>query len=76
MSGYRTKIGAAAAAPIFIAEYHIHDYLEHLNSSSSHRLSTSFWNASIRYSFSGLSRCLNLPCGFKNSSIGSFFFGS
>lgn len=51
-------------------------YLEQRNNSSSHLRSTSFWNASIRYSFSFLNRCLNLPCGFKNSSIGSFFFGS
>ncbi len=51
-------------------------YLEHLNFNSSQRLSTSFWNSPIKYSFSGLKRCLNLPCGFKNSSIGSFFFGS
>ena len=51
-------------------------YLEHLYSRSSHLLSTSFWNASIRYSFPGLKRCLNLPCFFRNSSTGSFFFGS
>ena len=51
-------------------------YLEHLNTNSSHLLSTSFWNSSRRYSFSFLKRCLNLPCGMRKSSIGSFFFGS
>ena len=27
-------------------------------------------------SFSGLNKCLNLPCIAKNSSTGSFFLGS
>ena len=47
-----------------------------LRGRAGHLLSTSFWNASIRYSLPGLNRCLNLPCFFRNSSTGSFFFGS
>ena len=50
-------------------------YASHFSKSSSHLLSTSCWKASIRGSFSGLNRCLNLPCNFKNSSNGCLFFG-
>ena len=43
--------------------------------SSCHLESTSFWNSSIIHSLPGLNICLNLFCGFKNSSIGSFLAG-
>lgn len=62
-------------ATLYKIECNTH-YALHLFFSSSHLLSTSFWNASIRYSFPFLKRCLNLPCFFKKSSIGSLFFGS
>lgn len=42
-------------------------------SNSSHFLSTSAWILAINSSFPGLNKCLNLLCGRKKSSIGSFF---
>ena len=45
------------------------------SNNSCHLSSTSFWNASIIHSLPGLNMCLNLFCGFKNSSIGFLFFG-
>lgn len=45
-------------------------------SNSSHFLSTSAWILAINSSFPGLNKCLNLPCGRKKSSIGSFFLGT
>lgn len=45
-------------------------------SNSSHFLSTSAWILAINSSFPGLNKCLNLLCGRKKSSIGSFFLGT
>lgn len=45
----------------------------HLFKSLAHLKSTSAWNCSNRCSFPFLNKCLNLPCSFKKSVIGSLF---
>ena len=55
--------------------YVCYDNGAYMNTGIQRSSSTSFWNASIIHSFPGLNMCLNLFCGFKNSSIGSFLAG-
>ncbi len=49
-------------------------YLEHLNRKIFPSSVYFLLNASRRSSLPFLNKCLNLPCGLKKSSIGSFFF--